>query len=167
MPDVNSMFPSNWMKVGDLNGGTIDAVVSHVVQEEVKQGEMLWVVHFQPNPQLPRASNGGQAGAVLKTQNAESIATVYGPNTDMWSGQTIQLYVKQTNMGPGIGMRPSAAAFKQAAHMPATPAPAPAATAPVGPGQQAAMDNAAQAPLPTQAAYGAGPAPAPYDGSQD
>ena len=109
MPDVNNMFPSNWMKVGDLQGGTIDGVVSHVVQEEIKAGEMLWVLHFQPNPQLPRASNGrDQDGVVLKTQNAEAIANTYGTSTESWAGQSIQLYVKQTNMGPGIGMRPVA-----------------------------------------------------------
>ncbi len=162
MPDVNNMFPSNWMKVGDLQGGTIDAVISHVVQEEIKAGEMLWVMHFQPNPQLPRASNGrDQAGAVLKTQNADAIATIYGSNTDAWAGQTVQLYVKNTNMGPGVGMRPVVATVQPAAALGNVTAAHPG----MGPGQTAAMD--AQAPLPTQAAYGASAAPAPYDGSSD
>ncbi len=114
MPDVNNMFPSKWLKVGDLKGGQIDAVISHIVQEEIKQGEMLWVMHFHPNPQLPTAMDGTQPGAVLKTQNADAISTIYGPNTEAWSGQTVQLYVKNTNMGPGIGIRPSVAAFQQA-----------------------------------------------------
>ena len=149
MPDVNNMFPSNWMKVGDLQGGVIDVVVSHVIQEEIKQGEMVWVIHFHPNPQLPRAQNGNQVGAVLKTQNADAVATIYGPMTEMWAGKSIQLYIKNTNMGPGIGMRPVAAAFQQAMQAPVAPAQpvAPQPQASMGPGDQAAA-LAAQAPLP-------------------
>ena len=166
MPDVNNMFPSKWLKVADLNGGTIDVVVSHVIQEEIKQGEMVWVIHFNPNPQLPHNPGNPQPGAVLKPQNADAISTIYGPSTESWAGQSIQLYVKQTNMGPGIGMRPVAAAFEQAARMPAAPvAVAPAAPQPpVGPATQAAelaKAQASQAPLPTQGGYGAGPQPAP------
>ena len=171
MPDVNSMFPSKWLKVADLNGGTIDVVVSHVIQEEIKQGEMVWVIHFHPNPQLPHNPGNPQPGAVLKPQNADAISTIYGPSTENWAGQSIQLYVKQTNMGPGIGMRPVAAAFEQAARMPAVVAPVgpvPISSAapqpPVGPATEAAAlakAQASQAQMPTQEGYGAGPQPTP------
>ena len=159
MPDVNNMFPSNWLKVGDLQGGTIDAVVSHVVQEEIKPGEMLWVMHFHPNPQFPRGPSGAQVGAVLKTQNADAIATIYGPLTETWAGKSIQLFIKQTNMGPGLGMRPVAAAFVETYNPPPSQSPVPTQgtygaperpAPPMGPGDQAAVHaahRAAQAPL--------------------
>ncbi len=96
MPNVADMFTSLYMKAADLQGGTISAVISHVTQEELAKNEMGWVIHFHPNPQLPRLPNGTQKAAVLKSQNAQAISHIYGVASEQWSGQSIELFVKQT-----------------------------------------------------------------------
>lgn len=83
MTNVNSMFPSKWLRASDLQGTEIVVTIRSLTMEEVEQGkEAQPVLHFE----------GKDKGMVLNKTNAMNISTIYGPETDGWIGKPIQLY---------------------------------------------------------------------------
>jgi len=147
--NLDQMYPSKWLKAGDLQGQTIPVVIMRVVMEDVGDEAGKPVAYFQ----------GKEKGLVLNKTNAMSIGLVHGQDTDGWTGKTIELFpavvMFQGQNVPCIRVRPVAAAYAQA-YQPA-PQPvqgaygAPERPAPPlqGPGEKAAVQAAqtVQAPL--------------------
>ncbi len=147
--NVDSMYPSKWLKAGDLQGQTIPVVITRVTMEDVGDDAGKPIVYFQ----------GKDKGLVLNKTNAMSIGLVHGQETDGWVGKTIELFpavvMFQGQNVPCIRVRPVAAAYaaafagateQQAAVLPPPPA--------AGPGQQAAAIAAGPAPLATPPSVG-------------
>ncbi len=149
--NLDQMYPSKWLKAGDLQGQTVPVVIIRVVMEDVGDEAGKPVAYFQ----------GQQKGLVLNKTNAMSIGLVHGQDTDAWTGKTIELFpavvMFQGQNVPCIRVRPVAAAYAQAYQqapqsMPAQGAyRAPERPAPPlqGPGEKAAVQAAqtVQAPL--------------------
>ena len=125
--NVDSMYPSKWLKAGDLQGQTIPVVITRVVMEDVGDDAGKPIVYFQ----------GKDKGLVLNKTNAMSIGLVHGQETDGWVGKTIELFpavvMFQGQNVPCIRVRPVTAAYAAAV---AAPLPPPAASG--GPGEIAA-----------------------------
>ena len=153
--NLDQMYPSKWLKAGDLQGQTIPVVIVRVVMEDVGDEAGKPVAYFQ----------GKEKGLVLNKTNAMSIGLVHGQDTDGWVNKTIELFpavvMYQGQNVPCIRVRPVAAAYAQAYIAPAPGAyGAPERAAPpIGPGDQAAA-QAAQTPLQPA------PQPAPSNGGQ-
>jgi len=88
--NINHAFPSNYISAGDLGGvGGNGAIVTikEVRQEEVgRSKEMCPVLFF----------SDAQKGLVLNKTNANSLAEMFGGETDRWAGQQIGLYCVDT-----------------------------------------------------------------------
>ncbi len=145
--NLDQMYPSKWLKAGDLQGQTVPVVITRVVMEDVGDEAGKPVAYFQNQ----------QKGLVLNKTNAQSIGLVHGQDTDAWTGKTIELFpavvMFQGQNVPCIRVRPVAAALAQAFAAPPQPVPAQGAygaperpVAPQGPGEVAAA-QAVQAPL--------------------
>ena len=156
--NLDTMYPSKWLKAGDLQGQTLPVVIARVVMEDVGDESGKPVAYFQ----------GRDKGLVLNKTNAMSIGLVHGAETDGWVGKTIELFpavvMFQGQNVPCIRVRPVAQAYAEA-YAGATQQQAPISPQPpVGPATEAAdlaKAQAAQAPLPTEGSYGAVPQPAP------
>ena len=130
--DINSAFPSNFLKAADLPQGQDVRVTMDTVALEQMPGD---------NEQRPVLRfRGKEKGLVLNRTNAETIAHAFGPETLHWSGRQVLLFVASTSfngrMVPCIRVRVASGQ--------GTPAPAPAA-APAAPAlaDQAAAEFAA------------------------
>ena len=83
--DINSAFPSKWLKSGDLGDSDLTLTITHVVMEEIGQGteaEEKPIVYFQEE----------EKGLVLNKTNADTISRLYGHNTDGWIGKPVTLF---------------------------------------------------------------------------
>lgn len=78
---ISSAFPSEFLKAADLQGRQVAVVIDHVEMREVGDGEKP-VVFFQ----------GKEKGVVLNKTNANTIAMIYGDDTDAWTGGEIVLF---------------------------------------------------------------------------
>lgn len=122
MPLTTEMFPSKYVSTPDLKGRPVTMKISHVVLEDMGDGEKKWVLYFI------RA----EKGLVLNIINTQSIAQLHGENTDLWVDKVVQLYPTTTEMKGKIVpcIRIQAPPPAVAAAVPA-PTPPPN-TAPVG-----------------------------------
>ena len=86
--NINNAFPSKYLKSGDIEG-TDDLLltIDHVSVESVGQDdpEDKPIVYFQEV----------EKGLVLNKTNANTIAGLYGPETDAWTGKRIALYATE------------------------------------------------------------------------
>jgi len=87
MPNVNSMFPSKYLKAADLPVGRhVGVTIEEVTFEEVQgQGtkKNCPIVYFQ----------GKEKGVVLNRTNANMIAEIAGSDeTEQWRGVRISLF---------------------------------------------------------------------------
>jgi hypothetical protein len=83
----SELFPSRFLKHSDLQGRAITVTIESVQQEEVGDEERLKpVVHFR----------GRQKGLVLNATNYDTLADIYGDETDDWVGLLIELYPART-----------------------------------------------------------------------
>jgi len=78
---VSDAFPSEFLKAADLQGRNITLLISHVEMTEIGRDSRP-VLFFK----------GKEKGLVLNKTNANNIATVYGDDTDDWSGGEVTLY---------------------------------------------------------------------------
>lgn len=83
--DINSLFPSRFLKASDLHNRSITAVIKDVNVEEFDDGKKL-VVTLKDNQQL----------VILNKTNAMALANAYGTETDNWPGHTIQITTTHT-----------------------------------------------------------------------
>ncbi len=83
MANVNSMFPSKWLRASDLQGGEPILNIERMAMEEVEQGkDQQPVLYFM----------GKDKGLVLNKTNAMNVSVLHGPETDAWVGKQIQLF---------------------------------------------------------------------------
>jgi hypothetical protein len=97
---ITDAFPSDYLKAADLQGREITAAMSIVKMEAIgRDKDMLPVLYFQ----------GKAKGLVLNKTNANTIVSLYGDDTDNWTGSEILLYEAmvefQGKMGPAIRVR--------------------------------------------------------------
>lgn len=88
--NINSAFPSKYLKASDLGTAQPIVEINSVTIEEVGQDrEKRPVVYF----------TGKQKGLVLNKTNARSIAQITGySETDQWPGAKVKLYATETEM---------------------------------------------------------------------
>ena len=79
--NINSAFPSNYLRATDLQGRNITVVIDRVEKEKVGNDDRL-VLYFQNKDK----------GMILNKTNANNIATLYSPETDGWCGQQLVLF---------------------------------------------------------------------------
>lgn len=81
--NLNNMFPSHYLKSSDLQNRPQTLVIESCTLEPVGDEDM-------PKPVL--AFRNTALKLVLNRTNAESIADLYGEETDAWIGQAVELY---------------------------------------------------------------------------
>jgi hypothetical protein len=88
MPNVNDVFPSNYIKASDLKGAQVVVTIDRVEFEPVgRDKEMKAIVYFV----------GKTKGVVLNKTNARKITEISGsPLTEEWAGTAIVLYPTET-----------------------------------------------------------------------
>src|ERR1700722_9963210 len=83
--NVNTIFPSNYLKAADLKGSQVRVTIDNVDLEILGQGAQAQqrpVIYFL----------GKDKGLVANKTNMSAIATVYGDETDDWHGAEIVLF---------------------------------------------------------------------------
>ena len=83
--NVNTIFPSNYLKAADLKGSQVRVTIDKVDLEILGQGAQAQqrpVIYFL----------GKDKGLVANKTNMSAIATVYGDETDDWHGAEIVLF---------------------------------------------------------------------------
>jgi hypothetical protein len=89
---IFAAFPSKYLKAADLHDKHVQAVMSHVLLEEVENkdgAELLPVLYFERVPK----------GMILNKTNATTIADAYGDETDIWKGMPIILFPAMVAFG--------------------------------------------------------------------
>ena len=85
--NINSLFPSNFLKADDLEGKARQVVITVVTPEELGSGESKPVARFE----------GLDQGLVLNKTNSMVLASALGTETDLWVGKMIELYPDKVN----------------------------------------------------------------------
>lgn len=84
--NIYELFPSKYVAHADLKGKDVDLTIASLRLEEMhtegNRKERKPVLYFE------KASKG----MVLNKTNALTIAGMYGPETDHWSGKRITIY---------------------------------------------------------------------------
>lgn len=86
---ISEMFPSKYLKAGDLpEDGDLVVTIVKCEMETVGNDapEAKAVVYFRELP---------NKGLVLNKTNAVTIQNIYGPDTDLWIGKKIAVYVTE------------------------------------------------------------------------
>jgi hypothetical protein len=78
---ISSAFPSKYLKAADLHGKQATVVISHVTMETIGDDERP-ILYF----------SGKEKGLVLNKTNANTIANVFGDDTEDWRGGEIILF---------------------------------------------------------------------------
>ena len=116
--NIDSAFPSKYMKAGDLPEETIvPFTIEDVRVEEIGRDKQLKpVIYFK----------GKDKGFVCNKTNANTIAKALGSrDTDEWIGKTIRLYSTEVQFGDEMveSIRVSLKAAKNGATSQSRPAP--------------------------------------------
>jgi hypothetical protein len=85
---IGAAFPSNYIKATDLGGREWKLTMSNVQMEDLN-GEEKPVLYF----------HGSDKGLVLNRTNAEMIVTMYGDETNDWSGKQVTIKPDKTQFG--------------------------------------------------------------------
>jgi hypothetical protein len=81
MARVSDVFPSNYLKAGDLQGRTLRVTMDRVEVEQIGQDRKP-VLYFRNK----------QKGVVLNKTNATNIALMFGEDMDDWGGSDVELF---------------------------------------------------------------------------
>ena len=81
MTNIHDLYPSNYLKASDLNGREWDMTMDRVEMADMGN-EKKPVLFF----------DRAEKGLVLNKTNANTIAAIFGPETNGWAGQLITLY---------------------------------------------------------------------------
>jgi len=79
MVNVNTVFPTKYVKAQDING-SVNVIIRNAVMEQLGD-EYKLIVYFE----------GHEKGMVLNKTNANNIASLYGPESDGWIGKPMML----------------------------------------------------------------------------
>jgi hypothetical protein len=83
--NIATAFPSNFLKAAELEGDTVYTIERVEMQNVAAKGqpdEMKPTLYFQET----------ERGLVLNKTNSATITSLYGPETDDWSGKPITLF---------------------------------------------------------------------------
>lgn len=81
MVNVNTLYPSNYLKAPDLMGKTAKLKIRAVVMEKIGS-DIKPVLYFQNR----------EKGMVMNKTNGMTISQAYGPDTDAWIGGEVEIY---------------------------------------------------------------------------
>lgn len=99
MANIHDVFPSKYLKSADLKGSQPILIFERVEIEEMRAGEEALVAYFR----------GREKGMVVNKSKANILASVYGPETENWIGEYVQLYETtvdfQGKRTPSIGIK--------------------------------------------------------------
>lgn len=85
MPKVSDMQPSKYLKASDADDGDLIVTIRDIKEETVGMGkdqESKWVLYFEEQSK----------GLILNKTNMNTIAKLYGDDTDDWEGKKITLF---------------------------------------------------------------------------
>ena len=115
--NINSAFPSNYIKASDLNDSSLVVTIREVKVEQVgRDKDTKMVLYFQ----------GKEKGMVLNKTNARKIAEIAGSqDTDDWQGTQILIYPTETEFaGETVEcIRVKAPTMAKKRHVPPDPDP--------------------------------------------
>ncbi len=80
--NIDSTFPSTYLKAADLQGRPVRVIMRNVVMETVGTDQKP-ILYFE----------GKTKGLVVNKTNATTIAYAYGKDTDDWAGGEIELFM--------------------------------------------------------------------------
>lgn len=89
MPRVSDMVPSKYLKASDVEDSPV-LTISHVKEEVIGQGaqaDKKWILFFEEE----------EKGLVLNRTNINTIADLYGDDTDDWEGKKVTLFATQVD----------------------------------------------------------------------
>lgn len=102
MAKLSEMFPSRYLKAADCDESDLVLTVREIKSEAVGQGkdaEDKYVLYFEET----------EKGLVLNKTNSNTIAKLYGDDTDDWEGKKIALFATEVEfqgvMSLGIRVR--------------------------------------------------------------
>ena len=99
--NINDAFPGTYLKADDLKGKEPTVTIDRVAMEDIG-GEHKPVLYFQ----------GKDRGMVLNKTNSTNIASMYGPETDAWTGKIVTLFTAHVDFQgktvPAIRIKPPA-----------------------------------------------------------
>lgn len=78
--NMNDAFPSKWLKASDVSAD-MAVTIAGVTMEDIGNEDrkpVLWLREFDK-------------GVVLNKTNANNISSLYGPDSDSWTGQPMTL----------------------------------------------------------------------------
>ena len=81
MVNINTLYPSTYLKAADLAGKAAKVTIRAVVMEKIGS-DIKPVLYFQ----------GKEKGMVLNKTNGMTIAQAYGHDTDDWAGGNIEVF---------------------------------------------------------------------------
>lgn len=87
---TTALFPSQWIKADDLDGGPVTVTIRELAVEDIGQGknrESKPVLYF----------HNAQKGLVLNVTNCRAIEDAYGLETDEWAGRVVELFATETD----------------------------------------------------------------------
>ena len=84
--NIDSAFPSDNLKASDLQGRSFTLTMGDVKMGEIGDDKKP-ILHFQD----------AEKPLVLNKTNANTIAEVYGTETNNWFGQKIEIYPSETD----------------------------------------------------------------------
>ncbi len=79
--DINQQFPSKYLKASEVGKRPRRYVMEDVTLEQIGSDNKM-ILYFK----------GEEKGLVLNKTNSNAIAYIYGPETDGWRGNAINLY---------------------------------------------------------------------------
>lgn len=121
MPSINTAFPSNFLKVDDLQGRNVTVTIGSAKIEEIGQGR-------DKDTKIMIGMVGKTKKFVCNKTNAKVIASLYGDDTDGWIGKQIILAPREVQFGTDMVWAIRVSLTKPAAptgHLPPPVAPAP------------------------------------------
>ena len=114
--NINNAFPSDYLKASDLGDASPTVTIESVELVDVGQGrdkEQKILIRFA----------GKKKGLICNKTNANTIAKLYGPETDGWVGQKIILQAREVEFAGEMVW-----AIRVSLQKPAAAAPVPAPT---------------------------------------
>jgi hypothetical protein len=83
---ISQAFPSEFLKAEDLQGHEVRCIMNHVEMRDVGD-DYKPVLYFQ----------GKEKGLVLNITNSNTLAAIYGDDTEEWRDKEIMLFVERVD----------------------------------------------------------------------
>lgn len=88
MPKLGDMFPANFLRADDFEDGDAVLTMKRIEEETIGKGKDakdVFILYFR---ELDK-------GLVLNKTNSNTIAGLYGDDTDDWKGKQVTLYATE------------------------------------------------------------------------